>query len=139
MPPWTVAHQGPLSLGFSRQEYWRGVPCPPAGYKCKLLEPLQPLNLCPGQDGGPSWTHTHPSLGAGPSCPFWNGRQELPWWQSGKEATCSEGDAGSIPGSERFPGEGNGNPLHYSCLGNPIDRGTWRVIVHEVTKESDMT
>ena len=35
------------------------------------------------------------------------------------------GNAGSIPGSERFPGEGNGNPLQYSCLGNPMDRGAW--------------
>ena len=44
------------------------------------------------------------------------------------------GDAGSIPGLRRFPGEGNGNPLQYSCLGNPMDRGAWGTIVHEVTK-----
>ena len=37
-------------------------------------------------------------------------------------------------GLGRFPGEGNGNPLQYSCLGNPIDRGAWRAIVHGVTK-----
>ena len=43
-------------------------------------------------------------------------------------------NAGSIPGSGRFPGEGQGNPLHYSCLENPIDRGAWRAIVHGVTK-----
>ena len=40
-------------------------------------------------------------------------------------------DAGSIPG---FPGEGNGNPLQYSCLENPTDRGAWRAIVHEIAK-----
>ena len=43
-------------------------------------------------------------------------------------------DAGSVPGSGRSPGEGNGNPLQYSCLENPMDRGTWRVTVHRVTK-----
>ena len=44
------------------------------------------------------------------------------------------GDAGSIPGSGRSPGGGNGNPLQYSCLENPMDRGAWRATVHEVTK-----
>ena len=43
-------------------------------------------------------------------------------------------DMGSMPGSGRSPGEGNGTPLQYSCLGNPMDRGTWRAIVHGVTK-----
>ena len=43
-------------------------------------------------------------------------------------------DAGSIPGSERSPGEGNGNPLQYSCLENPMDRGAWWATVHGVTK-----
>ena len=46
---------------------------------------------------------------------------------------------GSIPGSERSPGEGIGNPLQYSCLGNPMDREAWWATVHRVTKESDMT
>ena len=43
-------------------------------------------------------------------------------------------DAGSIPGSERSPGEGNGNPLQYSCLENAMDRGAWWATVHGVTK-----
>ena len=43
-------------------------------------------------------------------------------------------DMGSIPGSGRFPGRGNGNPLQYSCLENPMDRGAWRDRVHGVTK-----
>ena len=43
-------------------------------------------------------------------------------------------DAGSIPGSGRCPGGGNGNPLQYSCLENPMDRGAWRATVHRVTK-----
>ena len=45
------------------------------------------------------------------------------------------GDMGSIPGSGRSPGEGNGNPLQYSCLENPMDRGAWRAIVYGVAKE----
>ena len=43
-------------------------------------------------------------------------------------------DAGSIPGSGRTPGEGHGNPLQYSCLENPVDRGAWRAMVHRVAK-----
>ena len=50
-----------------------------------------------------------------------------------------EKDMGLIPGSGRSPGEGNGNPLQYFCLVNPMDRGTWRSIVHRVTKDLDMT
>ena len=44
------------------------------------------------------------------------------------------GDLGSIPGSGRSPGEGNGNPLQYSCLKNPMDRGAWGATVHGVAK-----
>ena len=48
------------------------------------------------------------------------------------------GDTGLIPGSGRSLGEGNGNPLQYSCLGNFMDRGAWRATVHGVAKELDM-
>jgi len=48
-------------------------------------------------------------------------------------------DQGSVPRCRRAPGEGNDNPLQCSCLGNPMDRGAWRAIVHGVLKESDMT
>ena len=48
-------------------------------------------------------------------------------------------DSGWIPRSRRCPGEANGNPLLYSCLGNPMDRGAWWAIVHGVTKEWDTT
>ena len=57
-----------------------------------------------------------------------------------KNSPASAGDlrdAGSIPGSERFPGGGHGNPLQYSCLENPMDRGAWWVIAHGITKELD--
>ena len=56
--------------------------------------------------------------------------------QVGKESACNAGDQGSILRSGRSPGEGNGNPLQYSCLGNRMDRGAWPATVHEVT-ESD--
>ena len=49
----------------------------------------------------------------------------LPQRLRGKESTCNSGDLGSIPGSGSSPGEGNGNPLQYSCLENPIDKGAW--------------
>ena len=55
------------------------------------------------------------------------------WWLGGKESACSVGVSG------RLPGEGNGNPLQYSCLGNPMDRGDWRVTVRGVAKESETT
>ena len=56
-----------------------------------------------------------------------------------KNQLANAGDAGSVPGSGRSPGEGNGNPLQYSCLDNPLDRGAWQAIVHGVTKEPDTT
>ena len=55
-------------------------------------------------------------------------------WLSGKESTGHGGDQGSIPGSGRFPGGGNGSPLQYSCLENPMDRGACWAAVHGVTK-----
>jgi len=58
----------------------------------------------------------------------------FPCGSDGKESACSAGGLGSIPGSERSPGEGNSNPLQYSCLGNPIDRGAWWAPVHGAAK-----
>ena len=52
----------------------------------------------------------------------------------GKASACSVGEPGSIPGLGKSPGEGNGNPLQYSRLGNPMDRGSWWATVHGVTK-----
>ena len=50
------------------------------------------------------------------------------------ESACNTGDLGLIPGSGIVPGEGNGYPLQYSCLENPMDRGVWQAAVHGVTK-----
>ena len=59
----------------------------------------------------------------------------FPGGSDGKESTCNAGDLGLIPGSGRFPGEGNGYPLQYSCLENGMDRGVWWATVHGVAKE----
>ena len=56
----------------------------------------------------------------------------------GKESACNAGDLGSIPGLRRPPRKGNGNPLQYSSLENPMDGGTWQFTIHRVT-ESDVT
>ena len=56
-----------------------------------------------------------------------------------KNPPANAGDVGLTPGLGRSPGVGNGNPIQYSGLGNPMDRGAWRATVHRVTKQSDMT
>ena len=61
---------------------------------------------------------------------FW----DFPDGSEVKVSACDAGDPGSIPGSGRSPGEGNGNPLQYSCLENPMDGGAWWATVHEVAK-----
>ena len=55
-----------------------------------------------------------------------------------KNPPAKAGDAASIPGSGRSPGEGNGNTLQCSCLGNPMNGGAWQATVHGVVKESNM-
>jgi len=55
-----------------------------------------------------------------------------------KNPPANARDAGLIPGSGRSPGEGNGNPFQYSCLGTPMERGAWWATVDGFTKESDM-
>ena len=63
----------------------------------------------------------------------------LPWWLVVENPCANTGDMGSISGSGRSPGEGNGNSLQYSFLGNMMDRGIWRTTIHEVAKELDTT
>ena len=58
----------------------------------------------------------------------------LTWWLRCSDAACNAGDLGSIPGLGRSPGGGHGNPLYYSCLGIPMDRGAWPATVHGVAK-----
>ena len=58
----------------------------------------------------------------------------FPGRSDSKESACNEGDSGLIPGLGSSPGKGNGNPLQYSSLGNPMHRGPWQAIVHGVAK-----
>ena len=88
-------------MGFSRQEYWSGLPFPSSG---DLPDP----EIEPGS----------PTLQADPLPSFSCG-------SAGKESACNVGDLGSIPELGRSPGEGNGNPLQYSCLEHPMDGGSW--------------
>ena len=60
-------------------------------------------------------------------------QEDFPGGSDGKESACNAGDPGSIPGSGRSFGEGNGNPLQYSCLENSMDRRAWLATVHGVT------
>ena len=73
-----------------------------------------------------SWPHPRPEIS--------NDYMGFPGSSEVKVSACNAGDLGLIPGSERSPGEGNGNLLQYSCLENPMDGGAWRAIVHRVTK-----
>ena len=79
---------------------------------------------------------------------FWTELQQLPRWLSGeefayggsdgKESACNGGDLGSIPGSGRCPGEGHGNPVQRSRVGNLMNKGVWWAAIHEIA-ESDTT
>ena len=115
-----IDHQGPAPGGLFLQDHHRH-----ASYK---MAPPVKENICTApvteQTGG-----------------FYS-VQGFPDGSVVKNPPASAGDArdlGPIPGSGRFPGERNGNPLQYSCLGNLMDRGAWWATVHGVTKVLDMT
>ena len=120
--PWTVARQAPLSTGFSRQEHWSGLPCPPPG---DLPEPgMEPASLyisCIERQV----LHYEYRLG-GPRANRWflESSTGFPGGSHGKASACNARNLGSRPGLGRSSGEGNGCPLQYSCLENSMDRGT---------------
>ena len=97
--------------------------------------PLKEGKICSGQVGWSGCEHNlcpvsqiiHPFGGSA----IVDG---LPRWLSSKELACNAPNTGLIPGSGRSPGGGQGNPLQYSCLENPMDRGTWQATVHGVAK-----
>ena len=127
--PWTVARQATLSMGFSRQEYWSGLPCPPPG-----IFPSQGSN--PGLLRLLHWYFTTSATWEALGLPYGlsnrmtsEGIPGIPSQLVSKESAWNAGDLGSIPGSGRSPGEGNGNPLQYFCLENSMDRGAWRATV----------
>ena len=105
----------PPSLEFSRQEHWSGLP--------SSSPRVQSIGL---QRVGHDWaSSTAESLDLG---------EEFLCGSVGKESACSAGNLGLIPGFGRSPGGGHGNPLKYSCLENPMDRGAWQATVHGVAK-----
>ena len=112
--PWTVAGQAALFMGFSRQEPWSGLPFPSPNiyvYVCMCV-----------------YLYTY-------VCVY--RYMAFPWRPSGEGSACNTGDAGDaglIPVLGRSLGGGNGSPLQYSCLGNPMDRGAWWATVPGVTR-----
>ena len=112
-----------------------------------ILSMLAPsLPLC-----GPAWepktlfSHTHTPSAGHPTGSAFNLYESdhtalgFPGGSVVKDPPANVGDAGLIPGWGRSPGEGNGNPLHYACLRNPMDRGAWWVTQSTGCKESDAT
>ena len=105
--------------------------CPPSSLRFRGRRPHAEL-----QEEHPdcliqSWPHMTPAMDMGP---YQGNMRGFPGSSVGKESACSSGDPGSIPGLGRSPGEGNDNPLQYPCLENLMDRGTWWIAVHGVTK-----
>ena len=89
----------------------------------------------PGRLSGTPRSWAHPSKPTQSPLPRFSPHQSgFSGGSDGKKSVCNAGDLGSIPGSGRSPKEGNGNPLQYSCLENPMDGGTWQATVHGVTK-----
>ena len=83
------------------------------------------------------WNHSYPSIWGCLQLPKEFATTQLlgfPGGSNGRESSCNAGDVSSIPGLGIFPGEGNGNPLQYSSLKNPVARGAWWATVHGVSK-----
>ena len=91
-----------------------------------ILSPSSPLPCSSCCVCSTYFSHPQPDLG-------------FPGGSVVKNSAANSGEAGWIPGSGRFPGEGNGNPFHSSCLGNPMNRGARWAVAHGVAKESDTT
>ena len=108
-----------------------------------FMYPLDWAMACPGIGSNIFWMCLWMCFWMRWACESWAGCNRLfslMWCGSVvKNPPTSAGDMGSVPGSGRSPGKGNDNPLQYSCLGNPRDRGAWWATVHGVAKESDMS
>ena len=107
-------------MEFSRQEHWSGLPFPSPG-------------IFPTQGSNPGFLHCRQSLKKlsyqGGSCMWWH-RYKWTLCSNRKKSAWSTGDLGSSPGLGRSSGEGNGDPLQYSCLENPMARGAWWATGH---------
>ena len=131
-----------MSPFYKGHPYWiRTHPKNPSG-----IEPMSPALgggfFIMSSQGSPTETHFKCFLEPKLKGDF---RLSIPYvwgFHSGwviKNVPANAGDAGSIPGLRRSPGEGNGNPLQYACLENPMNRGAWWATVQGVAKESDTT
>ena len=88
--------------------------------------------MCDNTHGTLPARKAHPRLGV--QGLDWPTVGRVPGGSDDQESACNEVDLGSIPGSGRFPGEGNSNPLQHSCLENPMDGRAWQATVHGVAK-----
>ena len=138
--PWTAAYQAPPSMGFSRQEYWSGVPSPsPKGglYANKKQQvALHPVNFRLLNNIQREIQQAKERLQLKriqQAYLFLNQDLGFSGVSVVKNPPANAGDADLIPGSGRSPGEGNGNPLQYSCLENSMDGGAWQA-THGVAK-----
>ena len=95
--------------------------------------PLQCSCLENPRDGGAWWAAVYGVAQSRPRLKRLSS-SSFPGGSEGKASACNVGDPGSIPGLGTSPGEGNGNPLQFSCLENPMDRGDWQAAVHGVTR-----
>ena len=117
---WTIAHQAPLSMGFSRQEYWSGMPCPPT---VDILNPNLPASACLSCTAGKFFTT------APPGTPITELSSHILSGSAGKESAYRWGRLDFIPGLGRSPGEGHSYPLQYCGLENAMD-----CIIHGIAK-----
>ena len=135
--PWTAAYQAPLSMGFSRQEFWSGVPSPSPWYLFSMV--TSALFFIIFLYSAYCWS-TYLLDFCFLSQNYLLTCSGFSWWLSGKESACNAraaGVEGLILQLGRSPGEGNGIPVQYSFLGSPVDRGGWWATVHGIA-ESDM-
>ena len=105
---------------------WHCLP----GFWLQCLEGLNLLKRTEGTLDEPGEPFSYVLCQIGPLCQF-----GFPGGSEGKESAYSAGDPGSISWKGRSPGEGDGNPLQYSCLENSMDRGVWQATIHGVTKK----
>ena len=133
------AHEDHVALNFSGTQLLIFLPlCGPLGVTsghCELSFPLNFQNKCNLLLVLCSYLQINDALFPFCMCPL--PARGFPGGTNGKNSPANAGDVrdvGSIPGSGRSPGGGNGNPLQYSCLGNPMDKGAWWATVHGAAK-----